>query len=171
MTTDLHARRQWGLAQVADAARDHDVLGPGRSRRQTLLETFRLDRPWPGRSKSNKSRSLCSLYGPAAWGERGFEAVSRDVGQHQPDDIAGVIGDGSDHNALVAAAVGDPTQQGCVLGLQRQAARLSDVDVAGRVVDRPGEFVEGLNESGRLDLGEVVRTVSDSPGTKPPAPA
>ena len=135
---DDGAHRRWerNLAEIGRAATDDDVFGPGRSRRQALLQPFRLDRLRAG----DPRRQRPGLFAPRIVMRAGscgdLQAIGGDISHQQSDELAVVVGDRSEKRALVAAIVGDPAQLRLVLGAKRQAARLGDVDVAGRVVDR-----------------------------------
>ena len=78
------------------------------------------------------------------------------MGHQQSDELAVVVGDRSEQRALIAAIVGDPAQLRLVLGAKRQAARLGDVGVAWRVVDRLGVIVETVDIDRRLNFGMIV---------------
>ena len=78
------------------------------------------------------------------------------MGHQQSNELAVVVGDRSEQRTLIAAIIGDPAQLRLVLGAKRQAARLGDVGVAWRVVDRLGAPVETLHERHRLNLGMIV---------------
>ena len=91
-----------------------------RSRRSEAIET------WPFRAADRDAGRLV----------RGFAALGGDVSHQQSDELAVVVGDRSEKRALVASIGGDPAQLRLVLGAKRQAARLGEVDGAGRIVDR-----------------------------------
>ena len=160
MTTELHNRWQWGFAKIGCAARDHDVCGAGRSRRQALLQPFRLDRLRPGRSEADKTKPLRAADRDAGRRMLRLAAVGGDVGHQQSNDLAVVVGDRRDKRALGAAIVADPAQLHRVLGAQGQAARFGEVNVAGRAVEGSRAIVEALGIGRGLDIGKVVYGVA-----------